>query len=245
MSFPEYLKEKIGQPEFYKPQLCEMCANYKNFWTFLSAIPKATSHCSKQVQPQRQCSSQHQIALQKTHCLCRQCLQPSPSRHTRLGGDPFPCRVIYWALFWYLCKVKVCLLFTLWVLSPSTVITSPTHCVCSSDVERKLQLTKERDRILRSPQSLEAKSITRNYLCFFQRRVQAHPHGSSWSLNCAILCSTSEAWSRWARIAHIGLSSWGWLKRTSTPHAFSASRKGNSGQQQMASWGGAQRIDPF
>lgn len=90
-----------------------------------------------------------QIALQKTQCLCRQHLQPSRSRYTRLGGDSFPCRVICWALFWYLCKVEVCLLFTLWVLSPSTVITSPTHCVCSSDVQRKQQLTKGKGQALK------------------------------------------------------------------------------------------------
>lgn len=39
MTFPsillEYLEEKIGQPEFSKPQLCGMCAKYKTFWTFL------------------------------------------------------------------------------------------------------------------------------------------------------------------------------------------------------------------
>lgn len=64
--FLEYLEEKIDQSEFYKPQLCEMCAKYETVWTFLSSIPKASSHCSKQVQPQSLCSSQHQTALQKT-----------------------------------------------------------------------------------------------------------------------------------------------------------------------------------
>lgn len=146
--FLEYLEEKIGQSEFYKPELCEMSAEYKKHFCLQFQKPHhtAVNKCSHRD------SAPHSIRLPcRKQCLCRQCLQPSPSRHTRLGGDSFPCRPICGALFWYLCKVKVCLLFTLRVLSPSTVITSPTHCVCSSDVQRKLQLTKERDRLLRSP----------------------------------------------------------------------------------------------
>lgn len=67
------------------------------------------------------------MALQKT-----QCSQSSPSRRTKLEGDSFPGRDICWAPFCYLRKVKVCLYCEYFL---STVITSPTQCVCSSAKE--------------------------------------------------------------------------------------------------------------
>lgn len=54
------------------------------------------------------------------------------------------------------------------------------------------------------------------------QRVYAHPDGSSWSWDCAILCSTSEA-SSWILTE---LRSQGWVRVVSSLHPFTTSRKG-------------------